>query len=109
MSLLSEMERMRIWGADPKENRQSLRFYAWQQHMTRVRESRKRVIAAKPGLRCGFCGRGAGSVGQRIQGPAGNVICNECVDVCAGLLERERNAPRTAPNAKADLAGGSEP
>lgn len=108
MSIISEMERMRIWGADPVENRKALRTYQWDQHRVRVRESRKRIAVPKPGLRCGFCGRPAGAVAKLIQGPPGNVICNECVDVCAGLLERERSAPRTAPNPRDQTAGASD-
>lgn len=89
MSISSEMERMRIWGADPVETRKCLRACQWHQHRTRVRESAKRIAAPKPGLRCGFCGRGDGSVRKLIQGPGNNVICNECVYVCHGLLAKE--------------------
>jgi len=96
VSILQEMERIRIWGSDPKETRQSLRFYTWNQHAVRVRESRKRIAVPKPGLRCGFCGRGAGSVGRLIQGPPGNVICNECVDMCAHLLNKATKPASTA-------------
>ncbi len=91
-TIQEHMERMRIYGAPIGEISQTLRLCEWEQHRRRVRESRKRVAAPKPGLRCGFCGRGDGAVAKLIQGPPGNVICNECVWVCADLLRKEPSA-----------------
>jgi len=87
MTILSDLERLRVFRADPDETRRTLRLYAHDQHRARVRNAK--IVAAKPKLRCGFCGRGSGEVKKLIQGPPPSVICNECVDVCRHLLDRE--------------------
>ena len=38
---------------------------------------------------CSFCGKTADQVRRLIAGPAGTSICDECVEVCAGIIEEE--------------------
>ncbi|MEU9888828.1 ATP-dependent Clp protease ATP-binding subunit ClpX [Sphaerisporangium sp. NPDC051011] len=40
-------------------------------------------------LLCSFCGKSRGRVRRLIAGPAGVFICDECVEVCAELIEDE--------------------
>ncbi len=47
---------------------------------------------------CSFCGKSHSEVKKLIAGP-GVYICNECVDVCAGILEKELGGPTSAGNA----------
>jgi len=41
---------------------------------------------------CSFCGKGHSEVKKLIAGP-GVYICNECVDLCVSILEKELRAP----------------
>ena len=42
---------------------------------------------------CSFCGKKKSDGNRRfIAGPAGVYICEECVDLCAEILEEEREA-----------------
>ena len=38
---------------------------------------------------CSFCGKTEGQVRRMISGPAGAYICDECVEICAGIIEEE--------------------
>ena len=38
---------------------------------------------------CSFCGRNADQVRRLIAGPAGTSICDECVEICAEIVEEE--------------------
>ena len=40
-------------------------------------------------IRCSFCGKSQGQVRKLIAGPKGAYICDECVDVCAEIIEEE--------------------
>ena len=40
-------------------------------------------------MRCSFCGRDKSEVKKLIMGPAGNNICNECVEQCLDILNYE--------------------
>ena len=40
-------------------------------------------------LRCSFCGKTQDEVRKLIAGPEGVYICNECVDICVGIVEEE--------------------
>jgi len=44
---------------------------------------------------CSFCGKSHSEVKKLIAGP-GVYICNECIDVCANILEKEIGAPAAA-------------
>jgi ATP-dependent Clp protease ATP-binding subunit ClpX len=42
---------------------------------------------------CSFCGKKRSDGNRRfIAGPAGVFICEDCVDLCAEILEEEREA-----------------
>ena len=40
-------------------------------------------------LRCSFCGKTQDQVRKLIAGPNGAYICDECVDVCAEIIDEE--------------------
>ncbi|MDD2979700.1 MAG: ATP-dependent Clp protease ATP-binding subunit ClpX [Hespellia sp.] len=40
-------------------------------------------------IRCSFCNKAQGQVKKLIAGPNGAYICDECVDVCAEIIEEE--------------------
>ena len=40
-------------------------------------------------IRCSFCNKKQGQVRKLIAGPDGVFICDECIDVCAEILEEE--------------------
>ncbi len=40
-------------------------------------------------IRCSFCGKSHGQVRKLIAGPKGAYICDECVDICAEIIEEE--------------------
>ncbi len=40
-------------------------------------------------IRCSFCGKSQGQVRKLIAGPKGSYICDECVDICAEIIEEE--------------------
>ena len=40
-------------------------------------------------IRCSFCNKAQGQVRKLIAGPGGVYICDECVDICADILEEE--------------------
>lgn len=40
-------------------------------------------------LRCSFCGKSQDEVRKLIAGPEGVFICNECVEICEGIIEEE--------------------
>ena len=39
--------------------------------------------------RCSFCGKSQDQVRKLIAGPNGAYICDECVDICAEIIEEE--------------------
>ncbi|RMG14393.1 MAG: ATP-dependent Clp protease ATP-binding subunit ClpX [Planctomycetota bacterium] len=46
--------------------------------------------------RCGFCKKSRKLVGQLIQGPSNNFICDECIELCHNLIHQERRGARSA-------------
>ena len=40
-------------------------------------------------IRCSFCGKSQDQVNRLISGPNGAFICDECIDICAEILEEE--------------------
>ena len=40
-------------------------------------------------VRCSFCGKNQGQVRKLIAGPDGIFICDECVEICADILDEE--------------------
>jgi len=53
---------------------------------------------------CSFCGKSHSEVKKLIAGP-GVYICNECVDVCANILEKELGDPKSKTATKAEAPG----
>ena len=53
-------------------------------------------------IRCSFCGKTDGQVRKLIAGPSGAYICDECVDICAEIIEEELKG-RKLPADKAPL------
>ena len=43
----------------------------------------------KEEFRCSFCGKSESEVRKLIAGPNGVFICNDCVDLCVGIIEEE--------------------
>lgn len=41
------------------------------------------------GIRCSFCGKTQDQIERMISGPNGAYICNECVEICTGILDEE--------------------
>lgn len=46
-------------------------------------------------IRCSFCGKSDGQVRKLIAGPNGAYICDECVDICAEIIEEELEEEET--------------
>ena len=44
---------------------------------------------ARTKFRCSFCGKSQDQVRKLIAGPNGAYICDECVDICAEIIEEE--------------------
>ena len=40
-------------------------------------------------IRCSFCNKTQAQVRKLIAGPNGAYICDECIDVCAEIIEEE--------------------
>ena len=40
-------------------------------------------------IRCSFCNKTQNQVRKLIAGPSGVYICDDCVDICADILEEE--------------------
>ena len=55
--------------------------------------------------RCSFCGKSANEVDRLIAGPDA-FICNECIDLCASIIDRENLTENK--NVDIDLATPSE-
>ena len=47
-------------------------------------------------FRCSFCGKSQDQVRKLIAGPNGAYICDECVDICAEIIEEELEEEDTA-------------
>ena len=41
-------------------------------------------------IRCSFCNKTEDQVRKLIAGPDGVYICDECVDICAEIIEEEK-------------------
>ena len=48
-------------------------------------------------IRCSFCGKTDGQVRKLIAGPNGAYICDECVDICAEIIEEELEEEENVP------------
>ena len=54
-------------------------------------------------IRCSFCGKTQDQVGKLISGPNGSYICDECVDICAEIIEEENFDESKDSSAKEDI------
>jgi len=54
-------------------------------------------------FRCSFCGKPQGQVRKLIAGPNGAYICDECVDICAEIIEEELENDELAGQEKQDI------
>ena len=52
---------------------------------------------------CSFCGKTQDQVGKLISGPNGAYICDECVDICAEIIEEENFDESKDSSAKEDI------
>ena len=50
-------------------------------------------------LSCSFCGKGQHDVAKLIAGPR-VFICDECVNICVGILHQSGPAPVSSPPAR---------
>ena len=55
---------------------------------TRSRQPSRRSDG--PVLHCSFCNKSQQHVAKLIAGPPGNFICNECLDICNGIVAENR-------------------
>ena len=54
-------------------------------------------------IRCSFCNKTQNQVRKLIAGPAGVYICDECIDICADILEEELEEDEVAETAHPEL------
>lgn len=54
-------------------------------------------------IRCSFCNKTQGQVRKLIAGPAGVYICDECIDICADILEEELEDEEIEETARPEL------
>ncbi len=57
---------------------------------------------------CSFCGKSHSEVKKLIAGP-GVYICNECIDVCANILEKELGGPTSKSKSPSEKPGFKVP
>lgn len=48
-------------------------------------------------VRCSFCGKSGDQVRKMISGPSGTYICDECIELCAELIEEELDLDEREP------------
>lgn len=53
-------------------------------------------------VRCSFCGKTQEQVDKLIAGP-GVYICDECIELCMGIIDENGNMPRHNPGKKVKL------
>ena len=54
-------------------------------------------------IRCSFCGKSQEQVRKLIAGPGGAYICDECVDICAEIIEEEFEEAPIEPKADFEI------
>ena len=54
-------------------------------------------------VRCSFCGKAQAQVRKLIAGPNGAFICDECVDICAEIIEEELENDELSGQGEKDL------
>lgn len=53
--------------------------------------------------RCSFCGKSQDRVGKLIAGPSGVYICNECVELCAEIVDDSYEEANTRPKNRKEI------
>ena len=54
-------------------------------------------------IRCSFCGKTQEQVNRMISGPNGAFICDECVDICAEIIEEENLEEKENTSVKEEI------
>ena len=54
-------------------------------------------------IRCSFCNKTQSQVRKLIAGPAGVYICDECIDICADILEEELEDEELEDSGRPDI------
>ena len=54
-------------------------------------------------VRCSFCNKTQDQVRKLIAGPNGAYICDECVDICADIIEEEYEEEPISDNLEINL------
>jgi ATP-dependent Clp protease ATP-binding subunit ClpX len=54
-------------------------------------------------VRCSFCGKSQRDARKLIAGPPGIYICDECIDICADILDDEYDDDVTSPAMQGDI------
>lgn len=54
-------------------------------------------------IRCSFCNKTQDQVKKMIAGPAGVYICDECVEICADIVEEEYEEAQAEPDMEINL------
>ena len=54
-------------------------------------------------IRCSFCGKTQAQAHKLIAGPTGVYICDECVDLCADIIEEEYEKEQVLGNEQSDI------
>jgi len=49
---------------------------------------------------CSFCGKAQDKVQRLIAGPGGVYICDECIDLCRDIIEKEVRATQQEPTSE---------
>ena len=67
-------------------------------------------MAGKPTdkVRCSFCNKTEDQVRKLIAGPSGVYICDECIDICAEIIDEELEAPETSAETDINLLKPAE-
>lgn len=68
-------------------------------------EQEETMVAAEKIYTCSFCAKQNPQVERMIAGPNGVIICNECVDLCNGIIatERAKAASASAGGARGEV------
>lgn len=61
----------------------------------------------EPKLACSFCGKDQDQVGKLLAGPHVN-ICDECIDLCNDIIEKETEIPDQSLSAATKIQGGTQ-
>ena len=51
------------------------------------------AIRGSDKIRCSFCNKTEDQVRKLVAGPGGVYICDECIDICAEIIDEEREIP----------------